>query len=118
MAKLSISFGIALVVVGIAGFVPNHAPTALIPAYLGAGIVLCGLLALNPEYRMHAMHIAVLFACVGFVAAGWRLAISLSKPVANSIAVSSQSITTVLCGVFVILCIRSFIAARRARQSQ
>jgi hypothetical protein len=115
LAKLSIAFGIALILVGIGGFLPNHAPTALIPAYLGAILALCGAIALNPSYRMHAMHGAVSVALLGFLAAGWRLAISLSKSPIDSVAVSSQSLMTVLCGVFVVLCVRSFIAARRAR---
>jgi hypothetical protein len=118
LAKLSIAFGIALIAVGIGGFIPHHAPTALIPAYMGLVIGLCGALALNPAYRMHAMHLAVLFALLGCVAAGGRLAISLSKPAVDSVAVSSQSLMTVLCGVFVILCVRSFIAARRARRAE
>ena len=117
MSKLAIAFGIALILVGIGGFVPNHAPTALIPAYLGAIIAISGLIAANPAYRMHAMHVAVLFALLGFLAAGWRLALSLSKPAIDSVAVTSQSLMTALCGIFVILCIRSFIAARRARQA-
>jgi hypothetical protein len=118
LSKLAIAFGVALILVGIGGFVPGHHPTALIPAYLGLVIGLCGALAMNPKYRMHAMHIAVLAALLGAIAAGGRLAISLTKPAVDSIAVSSQSITAVLCGVFVVLCIRSFIAARRARQAQ
>ena len=118
MAKLAIGFGIALIVVGIAGFVPNHAPTALIPAYLGIVIAISGGIALNPEYRMHAMHLAVLFACLGFLAAGIRLVVSLKKPVVDNVAVGSQGMTTVLCGVFVALCVRSFIAVRRQRKGE
>ena len=115
MAKLSIAFGIALILVGIGGFIPNQAPTALIPAYVGIILAICGMVAMKPDLRMHAMHGAVLLALIGFVAAGWRLAISLSKPAVDSVAVTSQLLMTVLCGVFVVLCIRSFIAARRAR---
>jgi uncharacterized membrane protein HdeD (DUF308 family) len=118
LAKLSIAFGIALILVGIGGFAPNHAPTALIPAYLGIVLAICGVVAMNPAYRTHAMHAAVTLALVGFLAAGWRLAVSLSKPAIDTIAVSSQSLMTVLCGVFVVLCIRSFIAARRARRGE
>ena len=115
MAKLAIAFGVALILVGIGGFMPNQAPTALIPAYLGIVLAICGLIAMNPAYRMHAMHAAVLLALLGFLAAGGRLAVSLSKTSIDTIAVSSQSLMTALCGVFVALCVRSFIAARRAR---
>jgi uncharacterized membrane protein HdeD (DUF308 family) len=118
LAKFSIGFGIALILVGIGGFLPTHAPTAMIPAYLGILLIICGVIALNPSYRMHAMHGAVTLALLGFFAAGGRLAVSLSKPNPSSIAVTSQSLMTVLCCVFVILCVRSFIAARRARRGQ
>ncbi len=115
--QLSIAFGIALIAVGVGGFLPNHAPTALIPAYLGIALILFGALALKPAMRMHAMHGAVTVALLGFLAAGCRLAISLSKPAVDNVAVTSQSLMTVLCLVFVILCVRSFIAARRARKA-
>jgi uncharacterized membrane protein HdeD (DUF308 family) len=118
LAKFSIAFGVALILVGIGGFIPNHAPTAMIPAYLGIILILCGLIAMNPAYRMHAMHAAVTLALIGCIAAGWRLAVSLSKPAIDSVAVSSQSLMTVLCAIFVVLCVRSFIAARRARRGE
>jgi uncharacterized membrane protein HdeD (DUF308 family) len=116
LAKLSIAFGVALILVGIGGFLPNHAPTALIPAYVGIVLAIFGVAAMKPTLRMHAMHFAVLLALIGCFAAGGRLAISLSKTPIDNVAVTSQSLMTVLCGVFVFLCVRSFIAARRARR--
>lgn len=118
MSKIAIAFGVALIVVGVVGFIPSHAPTALIPAYLGIVIAISGGIATNPSYRMHAMHLAVLVALLGFLAAGGRLVISLTKSVIDTVAVTSQGLTTVLCGVFIVLCVRSFIVARREREGK
>ena len=118
MPRISIGFGLALIIVGIAGFMPHHAPTALIPAYLGLVLILCGIIGMKPSLRMHAMHGAVTLALLGFLAAAGRLAVSLSKPQIDSVAASCLSLMAVLCAVFVALCVRSFIAARRARTLQ
>ena len=115
LPRISIGFGIALVIVGIAGFVPHHAPTALIPAYLGIALIVCGLLAMKPTLRMHAIHGAVTLALLGFFASAGRLAVSLTRPRIDSLAASCLSLMAVLCVVFVFLCVRSFIDARRAR---
>jgi len=62
MAKLSFRLGLALVILGvlswvIAGF---ESPTALIPAFLGAPIAVCGHLTLKkPEKAVIFMHISV-----------------------------------------------------------
>ena len=117
MPGFSIAFGIALIAVGLAGFLPRHAPTALIPAYVGIVLIICGVIARKPGLRMHAMHGAVIFALLGFLASAGRLVVSLAKPAIDSLAVSCLSLMAVLCGIFVVLCIRSFIGARRARRA-
>ncbi len=118
MPRISIAFGIGLILVGIAGFVPRHAPTALIPAYVGIALIICGFVGMQPKLRMHAMHGAVTLALLGFLASAGRLVVSLSKPQIDSLAASCLSLMAVLCGVFVFLCVRSFIAARRSRAGE
>lgn len=70
MAKITIGFGVALIVLGIIGFLPHRAPTALIPTYIGAALAICGAIALKPEMRKHAMHAAVILGLIGFLGAG------------------------------------------------
>ena len=118
MPRISIGFGIGLILVGIAGFMPHHAPTALIPTYLGILLIICGIVAMKPNLRMHAMHGAVTLALLGFLASAGRLVVSLSKPQIDSLAASCLSVMAVLCGLFVFLCVRSFIAARRSRLAE
>src|SRR6185369_11330711 len=91
---------------------PEHrSPTALIPSINGVLILIGGLLALNPKLRMHAMHVAVLFGLIGFIAA----VISIIKRKPSGIALVDMGGMAVLTGLFTVLCVRSFIQARRAR---
>jgi len=123
MAKLTIVFGILLVAVGAWGFVATGSahPTALIPAGFGLLFVVFGILANSPEpkKRMLWMHIAVTLALVLFLSlikadiqmVQMMQGMSFEHPV----AVQEKAIASVLSLVFVLLCVRSFISARRAR---
>ena len=123
MAKLTIVFGILLVLVGVAAFVAtghNH-PTSLIPAGAGLLFVLFGALANSPDAkrRMLWMHIAVTVALLLFLGTipadvdVLRLAKGVEFP--HPIAVLEKSAMSLLCLLFVLLCVRSFINARRER---
>ena len=98
---------------------PEHlSGTALIPAYLGAAFVVLGLLALKESFLKHAMHLAALLGVVGFVAAGWRVVKALiDKGTVQGVAGVSTATMTGLCAVFVLLCVNSFIQARRRRRA-
>lgn len=125
MAMLTILLGLILTFLGIGGYgyalaTDSASMTALIPAVFGLPIALLGVLALaKPAKRMLVMHIAVLLALVGFAGAGRGL-LSLPKFITDAdsierpMAVIVQSVMAVLCLVYLVLAIRSFIAARRA----
>jgi hypothetical protein len=117
MAKLSIIFGILLIALGIIAFVATGSAhkTALIPTYFGAGLALCGFIAMNPLLRMHAMHGAVLISLLGAIACLMRLVRPLMGNPIDVPAFTSQLIMFLLCAIFTALCVRSFIAARKAR---
>jgi hypothetical protein len=124
MAKLTIAFGVALIAVGAWGFFATGAihPTALIPAYFGLGLSWAGGLAMaQPGKRMLWMHIAVTVGLLGFLGAGAMAIVELVKahgaPLAHPVAVEDQAAMAAICLVFVGLCVRSFIAARRDRVS-
>ncbi|MBK1882372.1 hypothetical protein JIN85_08100 [Luteolibacter pohnpeiensis] len=122
MARLSILFGSLLVILALVGyFIQNTAtksPTALIPAIFGVLLILPGIVSvLKPKVNMHAMHVSAL---VGLLGAFGGLFMSVPKligsaPLARPLATGSQLITGILCLIFVILCVRSFINARRNR---
>jgi hypothetical protein len=121
MARITMVFGVALIALGVIGYIGPAAVsiTALIPAIFGAVLVVLGWFAVNERYRKHAMHVATVIALVGFLGAVpgviglWDL-ISGAE-VQRPAAVVSQSVMAILMAVFVGLCVRSFIEARRAR---
>lgn len=125
MSKIAIFFGIALILVGVVGYVAGNyvSVTALIPAFIGIIIGLMGLIGQSKEsLRMHVMHVAVLVGLLGLIGTCVRWIPALmnyfsSGMVKNSAAFISQTLTALLCLAFVILCVKSFIDARRNRVS-
>lgn len=119
MSGLSIAIGMLLILVGVAGYVygmttGTASPTALIPAAFGLLLAVLGAVAaVKDSLRKHVMHVAVLIALIGFIVPLVRLVPRLGE-LTLSAAVASQMITSVLCLIFVVLAVRSFIAARRA----
>jgi hypothetical protein len=121
MPIITIVFGGLLFVLGVASYVltGRQSVTALIPAAFGLVFEVLGLLARKPNLRKHAMHGAAALALIGFVATvrGVLQAITLAQggTVERPQAVIARAIMSVLCLVFVALCVNSFIAARRNR---
>lgn len=124
MAKVTIGFGIVLILLGTIGFFATGSmhPTALIPAYWGIALTICGILANSPDdkRRMLVMHIAVTLGLLGFLGSGIMAIVETVKahgsPLAHPAAVESQAAMAAICLVYVGLCVRSFIAARRNRK--
>jgi hypothetical protein len=123
MAKTTICFGVVLILLGIFGFVgsSSHAPTALIPAFVGLILGILGFLAItgDAKKRMLFMHIAVTLGLLGFLGTAKSIydSIQLIQGVQfpHPLAVKEKAAMAVLLLIFVILCVRSFIVARRAR---
>ena len=123
MARLTRVFGIVLVVLGAVYFVMTGSahPTALIPAYFGAVLFVCGLLANTEDAkkRMLWMHIAVTVGLLGFLFPAFRggraLVHSATLTVVQRTAAQEEIAMAVVCAVFTALCVRSFIAARVSR---
>jgi hypothetical protein len=120
MPSTTIGFGILLILIGVIGYVygmgTGHASlTALIPAAFGIALVLLGLFSRMREHlRKHLMHVAVLIGLIGFIITAGRL-ISKIGDLSMSAAVLSQLAMAIVCLIYVILSIRSFIDARRNR---
>ena len=119
MYKTTILFGVLLIATGLAGYFGTGAveKTALFPSGFGVVLLVCGLLASNENRRMLAMHIAVLFGLLGAIGVIPTLLKTLLKEDRSLAALVAKTVTLVLCVVFVGLCVRSFIAARKAREA-
>jgi hypothetical protein len=122
MAKVTILFGVMLIVFGAATFVltGGQHPTALIPAYFGLVLAWAGVLALaQPAKKMLWMHLAASVGLVGFLFPAAMVVVEKVKahggPLARPAAVNAQAEMAGMCLIFVVLCVRSFIAARRSR---
>ncbi len=129
---ISVVFGVLLVVVGVWGYwggvlglweplgFPAPAElsgTALIPAYVGAALVVLGMLAFKESLLKHAMHAAALLGVLGFGAAAARLISNLiRKGKVEGVGGTSLTAMTLLCAVFVALCVNSFIQVRRRKR--
>ena len=127
MAKLTIGFGAVLILLGAWGFVSTGSAhsTALIPTGFGLVLALAGALANteNAKRRMLWMHVAVTVGLLGFLGAASRVTVEYSHahgaPLAPeaAVAVGYQLAMAAICLLFVGLCVRSFIAARRSRKT-
>ena len=119
MPTTAIGCGLSLILVGIAGYVygiwgGNASPTALIPAAFGLVIALLGAFAKsNENLRKHLMHAAVLVGLLGFIIPAFRLLSKLGD-LTLSAANVSQLAMALICLIFVILCVQSFVNARRS----
>jgi hypothetical protein len=121
LAKLTIGFGVLLMAIS-AGFwlaMGRMETAALHPAGVGLLLVICGVLANteNAKQRMLWMHIAVTAGLVGFLITGIRAVLELVKGTSgvNPLAFDERVTVALICLVYVGLCVKSFITARRTR---
>jgi len=117
MANNSIYSGGLLIVVGVFITIVSDSgsATSLIPAFIGAVFVVIGLVArAKPDWNKHLMHAAAAIALLGVVG-------SLGSAIGRSStgwALVAQITTIVVLGVFLVLAIQSFRAARLAREAE
>lgn len=120
MGPTTIGFGAVLMLLGVGSYLlsESRSPTALIPAFFGLALAVAGLLACKDSLRKHAMHAAAALGLLGVLGPGFMVLRNVGKASEDIRlgALVSQSIMTLLCAVFVGLCVKSFIDARRRRQ--
>jgi len=122
MPRLTIVLGVVLISIGVAFYfgTGSQSVTALIPAFLGLPILLCGVWALSDRWRKVAMHIALVLALLGFggtVSGVVKLVKqAMGEELKRPEAALAQGIVAVLCLVFLVLGIRSFVVARIAQR--
>ncbi len=120
MIALTRGIGVALVVIGIGAWLlaggPGTSPTALLPAILGVVFLVLGLLAGRESLRRHTIHAALVLALLGAIGTVDRALPLLTGGEVDLPAAAWASLATaVLCLVYLVVGVRSFIAARRAR---
>ncbi len=123
MAKLTLVFAVLLIALGLAGFLGTGSqdPTALIPTWFGVALGIFGVLAMSPSEarRKLFMHVNVTIGLLGFLGAGIEAARGYVHARSaglevDQIALASKLTMAGLMLVYVLLCVRSFISARRA----
>lgn len=128
MAKSTLLFAAMLIALGWGGYVGSGSqfPTALIPLWFGVALGLFGALAFSPseKRRMLFMHINVTIGLLGFLGAAVMAIIGAIKATPASHAaegnylISAETSKTLMAGlllIYVLLCVRSFINARKNR---
>jgi hypothetical protein len=123
MAKITVLFGVLLIILGGASYIltGHKFPTSLIPVAFGLLLITFGALAETPvsRRRMLFMHIAVTVGLLGFLFTApalvdaWQL--FKGKLFPYPAAIEEKAAMSVLLLIYVVLCVRSFIAARRSR---
>jgi hypothetical protein len=123
MVKTTLVFSVLLIALGLVGYYGTGSihSTALIPAWIGIALGFGGLLAISPSEsrRKLFMHINVTIGVIGFLGGfvealrGYlhAQAVGLAP---DRIALTDKLAMAVLMLFYVLLCVRSFIAVRRA----
>jgi hypothetical protein len=123
MVKVTLVFAVLLIALGLAGYLGTGSahPTALIPAWIGVVLGFGGLLAISPSEKRRKifMHINVTIGLLGFLGGAAEIIrsfVAASRVSASviGIAMASKLAMTALLLIYVLLCVRSFIAARRS----
>lgn len=119
MPTLAIVFGLILDALGLGAYFFSEAKsvTALIPAFFGTTILLCGIIGAKfHKARMHVMHVAALVGLLGTLGGlGMglpKVGALLSGTAERPMAVTMQIVMGVVSLVFLALCVKSFIDAR------
>ncbi|HEX4067868.1 MAG TPA: hypothetical protein VHZ09_17745 [Acidobacteriaceae bacterium] len=123
MAKVTLFFAALLIALGLVGYLGSGSqhPTALIPAWFGVALAIFGFLAISPSEgrRKLFMHVNVTIGLLGFLGGAVEGIRGYGKPPMlgsshNLISAETAKLwMAALMLIYVLLCVRSFISARR-----
>ncbi|MEX1110534.1 MAG: hypothetical protein WEB31_01915 [Chthoniobacterales bacterium] len=119
LPRIIFIFALIFVLLGIAAYLITGAQswTALIPSIFGLLLVIAGGISLKSP--KHGGHLAALVGLLGFLGTAKSLgklpALLTGEPMERAAAVGVQASFAMLSLVFLALCVKSFIDARRAR---
>ena len=112
--------GIFLVGMGIIFYlfpVGEPSPTALIPAIIGAGLLVPGYIAyFNENMKKHAMHATAVFALIGTLGGAMGLTALIEGDFGR--ATIARLVLLIVCGQYMFFSILSFRAARIKREQE
>ena len=120
MPIVGIMQGFFLIVIGIIFYLfpeDKQSVTALIPSFIGLGLLIPGYLAYtNENMKMHAMHAAVLVSLIGTLGG----AMGLPDMIAGDFnrPTIARLLLLIFCGEYMIFSIMSFRAARIKREQE
>lgn len=120
MLTTTLLFAVLLILIGLVGYVGTGmvSATALIPTFFGLIVLLLWLLGRGESRRKIAMHGAQLLALLALIGTARALpsffSVLAGGEVERQAAVISQGLVALLCILYLLLGIKSFIAARRA----
>jgi hypothetical protein len=123
MARVSITLGLVLVALGLGAYfgTDRQSITAMIPAFLGAPLTVLGILGQDTRRLKVTMHAATGLAVLGFLGSVRGLpslvAMARGQQVDRPTAAVVQTVTALICLLFLVLAFKSFADARRSRSS-
>ncbi|MFO7526354.1 MAG: hypothetical protein R6W68_12965 [Ignavibacteriaceae bacterium] len=122
MPRVAMLFGVIFITLGLVAYfgISSESITALIPAFLGLPMLILGYIAQNEKYLKHAMHGAAVLALLGFGGTVGGL-IKFFRMIGGEqfergSAITVQAIMALLCLIFLIFAVRSFIDARKIKR--
>ena len=122
MLKLTFLIGGILAVLGVVAYAATEAAsiTALIPTFIGVLMLICAALARRTALRRHGIHAALAIALLGALGSLMQV-VKIGDLVAGDAerpaAVVVSTIMFVLLVFYVVMGVRSFVAARRTPAS-
>ena len=120
MPKVGVFTGLVLVALGVGAYLGSgrESVTALIPAFFGIPLVLTSALSFNEKLLKMGMHIAATIGLLGFIAPLGRLiSVAIKGKFEMNMATSCMIGMSIVCLLFVLLCVKSFIDVRKARNA-
>lgn len=113
--------GISLIILAITQKIGS--PTIFIPSIVGIPLLVLGFLSDKmPAKRKLLMHIAVTVGLLGALASLMPIGLQISKlakgEALDPVRAGSVFSMAVLCGIYVFLCVKSFINARKSTRSE
>ena len=121
MPRITIGLGVTLIALGVIAYIATAFAswTALIPAILGAIILISGLIGLrNQKIGIHVALVVAVLGILGTAMNVMQLGALIAGEAERPAAVITSTITFVLLIVYVVLGIRSFAAARRWKSAE
>lgn len=115
----TVALGLGLNLVGLIAYSLSEAGkglTPLIPAFCGGVFLILGGMAIKPNLRPMAIHLALVVALLLGAMTGYMGVAELLDPEGNHRKLFAFLTTAMLCAIYLVIGVRSFIHARQARR--